>query len=69
MAISSVSPGASSVVQVQLAEQALEGLSPEDMAVVERSVSYGAALNPGDQPTVDLDLKAELSKMLRSGCR
>lgn len=52
---------------VQKAIDAVRTKDPAFFALVQQQ--QVKIINPGDQRTVDLDLKAELSKMLRSGRR
>lgn len=52
---------------VQRAIDAVRTRDPAFFALVQKQ--QVKIINPGDQRTVDLDLKAELSKMLRSGRR
>ncbi len=61
-----VTPGQLASV-VQNAIDAVRTKDPAFFALVQKA--QVKIINPGDQRTVDLDLKAELSKLLRSGRR
>lgn len=61
-----VNPAQLAVV-VQKAIDAVRTKDPAFFALVQKQ--QAKILNPGDQRTVDLDLKGDLSKMLRSGRR